>query len=250
METGTGTEGTQEAQDGLAILVPLVLLVFLFPVSSFGQDKIQAYVSQGKLVYTNLVDNTPQPPAPILAQTTDGLASEVPPSLRSLVDTIATNHGVDPALVRAVIKTESNFNRFAVSNKGALGLMQLIPDTGRRYGVRDFFDPEQNVDGGVRYLRFLLEKFNGNLDLSLAAYNAGENLVERLGRIPPIPETTSYVRRVRSNYKQKSAPLLTPAVSTVAAKTAKEPVPPPIFKVVDERGVVHFSNVDPNSTSN
>src|SRR5215831_8323013 len=87
METGTGTEG-EEAQDGLAILVPLVLLVFLFPVSSFGQDKIQAYVSQGKLVYTNLVDNTPQPPAPILAQTTDGLASEVPPSLRNLVDTI------------------------------------------------------------------------------------------------------------------------------------------------------------------
>ena len=193
----------------LRVLVPMVLLVFLFPASSQAENKIQAFVSPaGKVVFTNLVDNTPQPPLPVLAPTTDRLADEVPASLRNLVDTISTNHGVDPALVRAVIKTESNFNRFAVSNKGALGLMQLIPDTGRRYGVRDFFDPEQNVDGGVRYLRFLLEKFNGNLDLSLAAYNAGENLVERLGRIPPIPETTSYVRRVRSMYKQKAAPLV------------------------------------------
>src|SRR5205085_7877829 len=94
---------------------------------------------------------------------------------------------------------------WAVSNKGALGLMQLIPETGRRYGVRDFFDPQQNVDGGVRYLKFLLDKFKGNLDLSLAAYNAGENLVERLGSIPPIPETTNYVRRVRASYTKRTA---------------------------------------------
>jgi hypothetical protein len=245
-EMGTG-KGTQEADaQEWRFLVPLVVLVFMFPLSSFGEDKIQAFISPGgKLVYTNLVDNTPQPPLPIFAPTLDGLAAEVPPALRNLVDTISANHGVDPALVRAVIKTESNFNRFAVSNKGALGLMQLIPATGRRYGVRDFFDPQQNVDGGVRYLRFLLEKFNGNLDLSLAAYNAGENLVDRLGRIPPIPETTTYVRRVRSLYKQKSAPLLTPPVPAGAAKTASEPEPPRIFKAVDERGVVHFSNVEP-----
>jgi len=238
-------KGTQEAYEWRFHLT-LVLLVFVFPLSSFGEDKIQAFISPGgKLVYTNLVDNTPQPPLPILASTIDVLAAEVPPALRNLVDTISTNHGVDPALVRAVIKTESNFNRFAVSDKGALGLMQLIPETGRRYGVRDFFDPQQNVDGGVRYLRFLLEKFNGNLDLSLAAYNAGENVVERLGRIPPIPETTTYVRRVRSFYKQRSAPLLTPPVATGAAKTASEPEPPRIFKNVDDRGVVHFSNVEP-----
>lgn len=242
------TQEAQQAQE-LRFFVSLVLLVFLFPVHSQAENKIQAFVSPaGKVVFTNLVDNTPQPPLPVLVPTTDRLADEVPVSLRNLVDTISTNHGVDPALVRAVIKTESNFNRFAVSNKGALGLMQLIPDTGRRYGVRDFFDPEQNVDGGVRYLRFLLEKFNGNLDLSLAAYNAGENLVERLGRIPPIPETTSYVRRVRSMYKQKAAPLLAPPAQAIAAKSATEPEPPQrIFKVVDERGVVHFSNVEPNN---
>src|SRR5215831_16827728 len=226
--------------------VSCYLVLLSFPRSASAENKIIVVVnSDGRVVFTN-IDDAPEPVRATDTGSIDNLADEMPVSLRALVDTISRNHGVDPSLVRAVIETESNFNRRAVSNKGALGLMQLIPDTGRRYGVRDFFDPEQNVDGGVRYLRFLLEKFNGNLDLSLAAYNAGENLVERLGRIPPIPETTSYVRRVRSNYKQKSAPLLTPAVSMVAAKTAKEPVPPPIFKVVDERGVVHFSNVDPN----
>lgn len=239
-------------------LVPFALLVFLLPVFGFAENGIQAFVNaNGKVVFTNLIDNTPEPPPPVLPVMTDVVADEVPPALRLLVDTISQNYGVDPALVRAVIKTESNFNRWAVSNKGALGLMQLIPETGRRYGVRDFFDPQQNVDGGVRYLRSLLEKFNGNLDLSLAAYNAGENLVERLGRVPPIPETTNYVRRIRAIYKQKS-PLVAGAVTAVAAKqepaTPAAPAEPPeppkpepskIFKTVDARGVVHFSNIEP-----
>jgi soluble lytic murein transglycosylase-like protein len=162
------------------------------------------------------------------------------------VNTISTNHGVDPDLVRAVIKTESNFNRWAVSKKGALGLMQLIPATGRRYGVRDFFDPQQNVDGGVRYLKFLLDKFKGNLDLSLAAYNAGENLVERLGRVPSIPETTNYVKKVRGIYKKPAlVPVTKPATSPATVTAAAAPEPQKVFKVVDERGVVHFSNIGP-----
>jgi soluble lytic murein transglycosylase-like protein len=144
------------------------------------------------------------------------------------------------------MKTESNFNRWAVSRKGALGLMQLIPETGRRFGVQDFFDPQQNVDGGVRYLRFLLEKFSGNVDLSLAAYNAGENLVGRLGRIPQIRETTDYVRRVRAIYKTKGAAVVPAAI--IASATPSEPMkdePPQIFRSRDERGVVHFSNIGP-----
>jgi soluble lytic murein transglycosylase-like protein len=124
--------------------------------------------------------------------------------------------------------------------------MQLIPSTGRRYGVRDFFDPQQNIDGGVRHLKFLLQKFNGNLDLSLAAYNAGENLVERLGRIPSIPETTNYVRKIRAIYKTKST---TSAASSLQGATANAavsaPEPPKIFKTVDARGIVHFSNIEP-----
>jgi soluble lytic murein transglycosylase-like protein len=253
---------------------------------SRAEEKIQALVSSnGKIVFTNLaentpriVDNTPSAPATLFAESTDVLVGEIPLSLRALVDTISRNHGVDPALVRAVIKTESNFNRWAVSNKGARGLMQLIPETGNRYGVRDFFDPQQNVEGGVQYLKFLLEKFNGNLDLSLAAYNAGENLVERLGRVPPIPETTNYVRRVRANYVKKNAlpgPVTgAPGVSAPVAPTApktpqaagsqpavagtssvaatpQQPVKqakqetPSVSRTVDERGVVHFSNVGP-----
>ena len=232
-------------------------LVFLIPLSSLAENRITAFVNaNGIAVYTNLIDNTPGPPAPILPETTDVLAEEVPESLRLLVDTISKNYGVDPALVRAVMKTESKFNRFAVSHKGALGLMQLMPDTGRRYGVRDFFDPAQNVDGGVHYLRVLLDKFNGNLDLSLAAYNAGENLVERLGRVPPIPETTNYVRKIRAIYKQKPASPVATAVVAMAskeesasatspAKEAPKPEPSRISKMVDEHGVVHFSNVAP-----
>lgn len=238
--------------------------------SLLAEDKIQAFVHpSGRIVFTNLVDNppppavvdnTPQPVAPVLPETTDVLADEMPAALKTLVDTISANHGVDPALVRAVMKTESNFNRWARSPKGALGLMQLIPSTGRRYGVRDFFDPQQNVEGGVRYLRFLLEKFNGNLDLSLAAYNAGENLVERLGRIPPITETTNYVRKVRAIYKKKAAPVAArPAMiaaaippppvavpaAPAAAPSAVKDEAPRIFRSVDSRGVVHFSNIGP-----
>lgn len=213
-------------------------LLLLVAVSAplFAEDKIQAFVSpNGRVVFTNLVDNAPSPVAPVLP-VTDVLASEMPAPLKTLVDNIAQTHGVDPALVRAVMKTESNFNRFAVSPKGAMGLMQLIPATGRRYGVRDFFDPEQNVAGGVRYLKFLLEKFNGNLDLSLAAYNAGENLVERLGRIPPIPETTNYVRKIRAIYKKPSTP---PPLVMIADDT------PRIYRSTDGSGIVHFSNIGP-----
>lgn len=223
---------------------------------SSAEDKIQSFMTPaGKVVFTNLVNNAPAAVQPLVADT-DILSREIPLPLKSLVDTIATNHGVDPALVRAVMKTESNFNRWAVSPKGALGLMQLIPATGRRYGVRDFFDPEQNVDGGVRYLKFLLEKFNGNIDLSLAAYNAGENLVERLGRIPAIPETTNYVRRIRALYDRSAAAnvLNTSLVADagkppVSAKAAAEPETKAdghrIFRTVDERGVLHFSNIEP-----
>ena len=210
------------------ILSGVVLQVMLVPLPSLAEDKIQAVVAPGgRIVFTNLVDNAPPPPRPVIAESTDVLAEEMPKVLRSMVDVISQNHGVDPALVRAVIKTESNFNRWAVSNKGARGLMQLIPATGARYGVRDFFDPQQNVEGGVQYLKFLLEKFNGNLDLSLAAYNAGENLVQRLGRVPPIPETTNYVRKVRANYVKKTAPVapITAVVTPPAPKPAVAAAP-------------------------
>ncbi len=117
-----------------------------------------------------------------------------------LVREAAGRHQVDPALVRAVIETESNWNSGARSPKGAVGLMQLIPTTAQRFGVNDAYSPQQNVDAGVRYLKVLLERYDGNLDLALAAYNAGEGAVDRAHGIPSFRETRNYVQKVQNAY--------------------------------------------------
>lgn len=119
-----------------------------------------------------------------------------------IINDAARAHGLDPKLVHAVIRAESGYNANAVSPKGAIGLMQLIPATAQRYGVQDSYDPSQNIYGGTRYLRDLLKMFNGNMELAIAGYNAGENAVIRAGnRIPPYPETMAYVPKVLSFYR-------------------------------------------------
>jgi len=120
--------------------------------------------------------------------------------VEKLVREAADRHRVDPALVRAVIETESNWNPKAYSHKGAGGLMQLIPTTAQRYGAYDVFNPQQNIDAGVKHLKRLLERYNGNLDLALAAYNAGEGAVDRAHGIPAYRETRNYVQRVQDAY--------------------------------------------------
>lgn len=110
-------------------------------------------------------------------------------------------HGVNPSLITAVIEAESNFRPDAVSPKGAIGLMQIMPKTAIRFNVTDPFNPHQNIDGGTRYLRYLLSLFGNNMNLALAAYNAGENTVKKYGTIPPYEETTSYVRKVLKYFK-------------------------------------------------
>lgn len=115
-----------------------------------------------------------------------------------LIAKASQKYNVEPALIKAVIKAESNFNHRAVSPKGARGLMQLMPSTASSLQVHDSFHPEKNIEGGVRYLRYLIQYFNGNLPLVLAAYNAGENAVIRYGGIPPYRETQTYVQRVLS----------------------------------------------------
>jgi soluble lytic murein transglycosylase-like protein len=112
----------------------------------------------------------------------------------------AARHNVDPNLVRAVIKVESNFNSNAVSRKGAMGLMQLMPKTARELKVKNPFDPEQNVDAGVRHLKYLLQNYNGDVNLTLAAYNAGEGAVRRSAGVPHYAETQDYVRKITRIY--------------------------------------------------
>lgn len=121
-----------------------------------------------------------------------------------LITAIARGYGLDPALVKAVVKVESNFDPFALSHKGAKGLMQLLPSTARRYGLRDCYDPVGNVQAGVKHLKELLVRYNYNLDLALAAYNAGPGAVDRYGGVPPFGETRRFIRRVRKAYEHFS----------------------------------------------
>ena len=158
---------------------------------------------------------------------------EPPKSLERIAREAAERHQVDPELVKAVIATESGWNPHAISNKGAMGLMQLVPGTAERFGVGNPYDPVQNVEGGTMYLKSLLQRYNGDLTKSLAAYNAGEHAVNESGGVPHIPETQRYVRKVTDAYfrpgTDRNAPLWSPP---------KEPV----RRVVEPNGRVVFTN--------
>ena len=148
----------------------------------------------------------------------------------------ATRHNVDPNLVRAVVKVESNFNPNAVSRKGAMGLMQLMPQTARSLKVSNPFDPQQNIDAGVRHLKQLMESYGGDIKLGLAAYNAGAGAVARSAGVPHFAETQSYVQRITQLYYGGNTLLSSRAVLT--------PVHDPVRVQRDERGVLMMTNTD------
>jgi soluble lytic murein transglycosylase-like protein len=136
-----------------------------------------------------------------LMQTDAPAIAKIDAPYAGIVETASRAHGVEGRLVHALIWAESSYDPKAVSPSGAEGLMQLMPATAKRYGVRDAFDPKQNIDGGVKHLRELLDQFDGNLELVVAAYNAGANAVIRAGnRIPPYPQTAAYVPKVIAYY--------------------------------------------------
>lgn len=149
------------------------------------------------------------------------------------IDQAASRHNVDPNLVRALVKVESNFNPNAVSRKGAMGLMQLMPQTARQMKLTNPFDPQQNIDAGVRHLKQLLENYGGDVRLSLAAYNAGSGAVARSGGIPRFAETQKYVRRITNLY---SGGLGTPYFTGASRE--------PVRVQRDSRGVLYISNTD------
>jgi soluble lytic murein transglycosylase-like protein len=147
-----------------------------------------------------------------------------------------TKNGIDPLLLYSIMHQESSFKSHAISPKGARGLMQLMPGTAVRFGVTNIFDPKQNIEGGARYVRFLLDRFDGDVNLTLAGYNAGEGAVEKYGwRVPPYAETQEYVRRISRRYallRDPNAALYAPRVSTaeLAKLQGKQPVPLTIYE--------------------
>jgi Transglycosylase SLT domain len=201
---------------------------------------VHADARTGRLVRSIVVASKPVPSRVITSQPVDVEAPApvaAPDSaVRTLVEEAAKTFDVSPALVDSVIQVESNYNPNAISPKGAQGLMQLMPATARRFGVKNSFDAKQNIEGGVRYLKFLQQTFKDDR-LAIAAYNAGEGAVAKYGNVPPYAETMNYVARVGKKYGQAKRAA---DKSKVVAKLEETPKP-----VVDEpRHIVHYLDAD------
>jgi soluble lytic murein transglycosylase-like protein len=229
--------GRQMTRATIVVFMAAVWLLLSVP----SQAQIASYIDEhGKLIFVNGDSSKPKggstissPPASG-APTHDGQSANAPGDhLDQIVQEAAERHNVDPALVKAVITTESGWNPSAISRKGAVGLMQLIPETAERFGVGNSFDPAQNVEGGTSYLKSLLDHYNGDLTKSLAAYNAGERAVDQSGGIPAYPETERYVQKVTDAYFRPNSG---------RDPSLWSPRRPPIRQETDSSGRIIFTN--------
>jgi soluble lytic murein transglycosylase-like protein len=179
----------------------MALLVVAAAASPAWADELLYYVDEnGGVVFTNTASRGDAKPVPGLAQRVAVARGAPLPATPydNFIDKLAARDGLDPDLIKAVAMVESSFDPKAISPKGAMGLMQLMPATAKHYGVDDPLDPYENLGAGSRHLRHLLNRFDGDLTLALAAYNAGAGAVQRYGGVPRYPETIDYVRKVHS----------------------------------------------------
>jgi soluble lytic murein transglycosylase-like protein len=220
------------------------------------ESVVRADLRTGKLVRSVIVT-----PKPVMEQRVESVvvqprtvapvepSSEPAPrpadsSVDAAVERIAAEQSLSPELLHSVIKVESNYNPYAVSSKGALGMMQLIPSTARRFGVGDVFNPVDNIQGGAKYLKYLLELYGNNTELALAAYNAGEGAVAKHGGVPPYRETQNYVHLVAGQLKKNRAVAKPAPPAKEKTAEANPGEPNHITRIVEPDGKVRYVTVE------
>jgi soluble lytic murein transglycosylase-like protein len=196
------------------ISVSAWILLAFWPVLASAQVRLGVSSEGRKIIYNEGVADRAR-------RLSDRLVPIPKADIQIAIDRHSEAQSLDPKLVRAMIQVESGYNHRARSHKGAMGLMQLMPATAGLYSIQDPYDPDENVRGGTRYLRYLVDRFPGRLDLAVAAYNAGPGAVERYGGVPPYRETKDYVRRVMALYQggtqMSFPPATTPGTGSSAA---------------------------------
>jgi soluble lytic murein transglycosylase-like protein len=192
-----------------------------------AEQKVPETVVRARIVTNAESAQEPQPPAA---------------GIDEAVERIAAQHALPPQLLHSVIKVESNYNPYAISSKGAQGLMQLIPATARRFGVSDAFNPVENIQGGARYLKYLMDLYHGDYPLALAAYNAGEEAVARYGGVPPFPETRNYVVQVKKQLEisNQAAANAKPKETEVQPLPVEPDGPRHVQEIVEPDGRVRY----------
>ena len=217
---------------GLSLRSVLATAVLLVPALAAAEVELRTGPAGRKVVTNENESQRARRLAPYLVAPAED-------ELLPLIERHASGQGLDPLLVRAVVQVESGYNPAAVSNKGAMGLMQLMPATAADLAVERPFEPEANLRGGTAYLRGLIERFDGRIELALAAYNAGPGAVQRYGGVPPYPETLDYVRKVLSLWRGESSPAVVPA-RLPSGSGAPPPARPVVWRTDGPRA--HLTN--------